>query len=336
MKYCLLVFFWGIIVPAVSAQNKQKEEVFLLPDSVKASGLYAEVLIQKNGKPRKIKASMQAGTTNILLQLKKGKKQVRFEGAEQEQPLPSPQHVKTENNDLYWEYDWEFEEKYKLLLLSATDTVGKFSIVSGYIYLPQEKKWKLIGTQRSTDINPFKSTAISNSRKRKYTAVFSNRWLLRTNNTWKAIDSGITTPPVLRPMQDIDSLMQYKAEEDVLRSRLPPESVQYKDGVFYQLLNEGNGRPVNGTDTVVVHYKGWLFSNGEVFDATKEKPATFPLQRLIRGWQVGLPQCKVGGKIRLYIPSGSAYGIRTFATSIPPNNTLVFDVEVVDTKEKNN
>jgi FKBP-type peptidyl-prolyl cis-trans isomerase FkpA len=88
------------------------------------------------------------------------------------------------------------------------------------------------------------------------------------------------------------------------------------------------------TDTVVVHYKGWLFSNGSVFDETKEKQATFPLARLIRGWQIGVPQCKVGGKIRLFIPSGSAYGIRTFATDIPPNSTLVFDVEVVEVKER--
>ena len=91
---------------------------------------------------------------------------------------------------------------------------------------------------------------------------------------------------------------------------------------------------VNITDTVVIFYKGWLFSDGSVFDETKEKPATFPLSRLIRGWQIGVPQCKVGGKIRLFIPSGSAYGIRTFATDIPPNSTLVFDVEVVEVREK--
>jgi FKBP-type peptidyl-prolyl cis-trans isomerase len=88
------------------------------------------------------------------------------------------------------------------------------------------------------------------------------------------------------------------------------------------------------TDTLVVHYKGSLFSDGSVFDQTKEKPATFPLGRLIKGWQLGLTQCRVGGKIRLYIPSGSAYGIRTLSTAIPPNSILVFDVEVLDAKEK--
>jgi FKBP-type peptidyl-prolyl cis-trans isomerase len=83
-----------------------------------------------------------------------------------------------------------------------------------------------------------------------------------------------------------------------------------------------------------VHYKGWLYSNGNVFDETKEKPATFPLSRLIKGWQTGLIECRVGGKIRLFIPSGSAYGIRTFSPNIPPNSILVFDVEVLEVKEK--
>ena len=91
---------------------------------------------------------------------------------------------------------------------------------------------------------------------------------------------------------------------------------------------------VNLTDTVVIFYKGSLFSDGSIFDETKEKPATFPLSRLVRGWQIGVPQTKVGGKIKLFIPSGSAYGIRTFATDIPPNSTLVFDVEVVEVREK--
>jgi FKBP-type peptidyl-prolyl cis-trans isomerase FkpA len=112
------------------------------------------------------------------------------------------------------------------------------------------------------------------------------------------------------------------------------DSIQFKDGIFYQVLKEGTGKQLQVTDTVIIHYKGWLFSNGRVFDETKDKPATFPLNRLIRGWQVGVPQCRVGGKIRLYIPSGSAYGIRTFTTDIPPNSTLVFDVEVLEAKEK--
>jgi FKBP-type peptidyl-prolyl cis-trans isomerase len=53
---------------------------------------------------------------------------------------------------------------------------------------------------------------------------------------------------------------------------------------------------------------------------------------LIRGWQIGVPLCKVGGKIRLVIPSNLAYSIRTRAAKIPPNSILVFEIEVVDAK----
>src|SRR6185369_10981204 len=81
------------------------------------------------------------------------------------------------------------------------------------------------------------------------------------------------------------------------------------DGVYYKILQEGSGPQVKVTDTLVVRYKGTLL-NGTTFDETKEKPATFPLKRLIRGWQAGMPQCRQGGKIRLVIPSALGYSIR--------------------------
>jgi FKBP-type peptidyl-prolyl cis-trans isomerase len=105
-----------------------------------------------------------------------------------------------------------------------------------------------------------------------------------------------------------------------------------KDGVYYAMLKEGSGALVQASDTVTVHYKGWLLHNEAVFDETKDKAATFPLARLIKGWQIGMPLCRVGGKIRLVIPSGLAYSIRTRSPKIPPNSVLVFDIEVLDAK----
>ena len=69
-----------------------------------------------------------------------------------------------------------------------------------------------------------------------------------------------------------------------------------------------------------------------MFDQTKDKPAIFPLKRLIKGWQIGLTMCKVGGKIRLIIPSAIAYSIRSRSSKIPPNSVLVFDIEVLSAK----
>ncbi|MEO7313088.1 MAG: DUF3472 domain-containing protein [Chitinophagaceae bacterium] len=102
-------------------------------------------------------------------------------------------------------------------------------------------------------------------------------------------------------------------------------------GVYYKILKEGTGRNVKVSDTVVAFYKGSIL-NGEIFDQTKTEPATFPLARLIKGWQYGVPMCKVGGTIRLIVPSALAYSIRTRGPKIPPNSILVFDIEVVSVK----
>jgi FKBP-type peptidyl-prolyl cis-trans isomerase len=231
-------------------------------------------------------------------------------------------------------FQWEYNTTYSLLVMTASDSAANTTLYSGYIHLPNENKWKLVHSSMISGSNTIKNIFAGNMNTKKYSVQFNNRWLLRSTNSWKALDSQTTKPPVLRPMSNIDSIAQQKKEVDELNSKLPKDSVTYTDGIFYQSLKEGNGRLVTISDTVVIHYKGWLFSNGNVFDQTKEKPATFPLSRLIRGWQIGVPQCRVGGTIRLFIPSGSAYGIRTLSTSIPPNSTLVFDVEVLEVKEK--
>ncbi len=99
------------------------------------------------------------------------------------------------------------------------------------------------------------------------------------------------------------------------------------NGVYYKILKEGTGDLVNINDTLSVYYKGWVLG-GQVFDSTKDTPATFPLKGLIKGWQYGLTKCRKGGKIRLIIPSGLAYSIYAVDPKLPPNSILVFDIEV--------
>ena len=78
--------------------------------------------------------------------------------------------------------------------------------------------------------------------------------------------------------------------------------------------------------------QAFLLSDNSVYDQTKDKRTTFPLIRLIMGWQIGVPLCKVGGKVKIIIPSNLGYSIRTRAAKIPPNSILVFEVEVVDAR----
>ncbi|SJZ48498.1 DUF3472 domain-containing protein [Sediminibacterium ginsengisoli] len=105
------------------------------------------------------------------------------------------------------------------------------------------------------------------------------------------------------------------------------------EGVYYHILQAGTGEAVEVTDTVTVNYRGFVLNDGVEFDRTKDKPATFPLKRLIRGWQLAIPKSKVGGKIRVIIPSAQAYGMRTRSSKIPPNSVLVFDIEVLAAKK---
>jgi len=106
------------------------------------------------------------------------------------------------------------------------------------------------------------------------------------------------------------------------------------NGIYYNILKAGTGNNVSVSDTVSVFYKLTLLKDTAIIAQTDALPATFPLNNLIKGWQLGLPLCKVGGKIRLIIPSGLAYSIRNRAAEIPPNSILVFDITVLDVKKQ--
>lgn len=97
-------------------------------------------------------------------------------------------------------------------------------------------------------------------------------------------------------------------------------------------LKVGAGPAAKAGDIVTVHYTGTL-TNGTKFDSSRDRgqPFSFTLGqgRVIRGWDVGVAGMQVGGRRELTIPSEEAYGSRGSGSSIPPNSTLVFDVEMI-------
>ena len=102
-------------------------------------------------------------------------------------------------------------------------------------------------------------------------------------------------------------------------------------GLKYQVLKKGNGTvSPKATDTVNVHYHGTLV-NGTVFDSSVERgqPISFPLNGVIPGWTEGLQLMKVGDKFKFEIPPNLAYGPASPSPKIPPNSTLVFEVELL-------
>jgi len=105
-----------------------------------------------------------------------------------------------------------------------------------------------------------------------------------------------------------------------------PGVVTTASGLQYKIIEAGSGKNPGPTDTVTVNYRGTLI-NGNEFDSSydKGKPATFPLNGVIKGWTEGLQLVKEGGKIQLFIPSGLAYGDRGPLA----HQALIFDVELV-------
>ncbi|MEZ5700891.1 MAG: FKBP-type peptidyl-prolyl cis-trans isomerase [Burkholderiaceae bacterium] len=101
-------------------------------------------------------------------------------------------------------------------------------------------------------------------------------------------------------------------------------------GLVYRAVKEGSGANPSAADTVKVHYKG-TFPDGKEFDSSYSRgtPIEFPLSRVIPCWTEGVQRMKVGGKAKLTCPSEIAYGPRGAGGVIPPNATLVFEVELL-------
>jgi FKBP-type peptidyl-prolyl cis-trans isomerase FklB len=104
-------------------------------------------------------------------------------------------------------------------------------------------------------------------------------------------------------------------------------------GLQYKVLSEGNGKTPAKSDTVTVHYRG-TFLNGTEFDSSiaRGQPATFPVNGVIPGWTEALQLMKEGAKWQLFIPPELAYGERGMPPRIPPQTTLIFEVELISVK----
>lgn len=104
-------------------------------------------------------------------------------------------------------------------------------------------------------------------------------------------------------------------------------------GLVIDEIIEGTGATASAGQTVSVHYTGWL-TNGSKFDSSKDRnePFDFPLggRRVIAGWDEGVQGMKVGGTRKLTIPPDLGYGARGAGGVIPPNATLVFEVELLE------
>lgn len=121
------------------------------------------------------------------------------------------------------------------------------------------------------------------------------------------------------------------ADTDYLAENKGKDGVQVtSSGLQYRVLRPGQGRTPGANDTVEVHYKGALV-NGKVFDSSYDRgqSISFPLNKVIAGWTEGLQLMKEGAKYELVIPAKLGYGANGAGGVIPPDATLVFEVELL-------
>jgi FKBP-type peptidyl-prolyl cis-trans isomerase FkpA len=110
-------------------------------------------------------------------------------------------------------------------------------------------------------------------------------------------------------------------------------AVKTQSGMVYVSLKEGKGKSPSASSTVEVNYRGTL-TNGKEFDSSykRHQSISFPLSGVIPCWTEGVQMMKVGGKAKLVCPPELAYGSRGAGDAVPPNATLIFEVELLNVK----
>lgn len=135
----------------------------------------------------------------------------------------------------------------------------------------------------------------------------------------------------LAAMRNEQAAANLKAGQEFLAAnKEKPGITELPSGLQYEVMVQGTGAKPNATNKVSCHYHGTLI-NGTVFDSSVQrgKPASFPLNQVIKGWTEGVQLMPTGSKWRFFIPPHLGYGERQVSAEIGPNSTLVFEVELL-------
>jgi FKBP-type peptidyl-prolyl cis-trans isomerase FklB len=121
-----------------------------------------------------------------------------------------------------------------------------------------------------------------------------------------------------------------KNKQFLVENGKKPGVITTASGLQYRVNKPGRGNPPGLTDRVMVHYRGRLI-NGTEFDSSykRGKPSIFQINKVIKGWTEALQLMKRGDHWQLFIPAELAYGAKGSGTTIPPNSTLIFDIEFI-------
>jgi FKBP-type peptidyl-prolyl cis-trans isomerase len=206
---------------------------------------------------------------------------------------------------------------------------------TGYPGLPTEKEQisYTIGMAMGKQLTEIKDEVNLDTVVKAMRAQMAGDKVLLTEDQAKEIFEGfgqrMQAKQIAKMMADAKANLE-KGEQFLVENAKKPGVVATPSGLQYQVLTEGTGAKPRASDGVKVHYKGSLL-DGTTFDSSYDRgePAVMPLQGVIPGWTEGLQLMPVGSKYRFWIPATLAYGEQA-PPMIGPNQTLVFEVELLD------
>jgi FKBP-type peptidyl-prolyl cis-trans isomerase FkpA len=332
------IFSLFLIIYA-NAGHRDSILVYPLPDSVKAIQLVATINFPSMEGIKNVKTGIQtAAAVEMYLEKRKKKHAIVFAFPVTASIITKGLDVKPDVGRLEWNFPWTSGPSYRLLIAQAPDSAGNFVLYSGYAWIPSLNKWKLIGTCRINgqwgSIREPASFVKSYDDKIILPAI-TDVWIQRSNNSWKKLQGENNSFTSVNVLSHVDSLQQFEEDRKIILAAIKrgkTDALKDTLGIFYKILEPGTGHAITATDTVTVFYRLTLLGDTATIDQTGDKPAVFPLARLIKAWQIGIPLIRTGGRIRLVIPSMHAYSIRTRSPKIPPNSILDFSIHVLDAK----
>jgi FKBP-type peptidyl-prolyl cis-trans isomerase len=223
----------------------------------------------------------------------------------------------------------------KLLILAACSLVIPGSFAADKKYTTQKEKISYaIGVQvgnniKAQNLEDFDAKIISEA----IADVLTGSKLRLTDDEMKTAVSTYQQE-LVKKRADAATAAKSKGEKFMAENKKRKGVKTTDSGMQYEILKEGSGEKPKATDQVTVHYHGTLI-DGTVFDSSVQRgtPATFPLNGVIKGWTEIVQMMPVGSKWKVVIPPQLAYGENGAGGAIGPNETLIFEIELISIKK---
>lgn len=220
---------------------------------------------------------------------------------------------------------------------AAKATAGKPETASKYPGLATEKEQAsyMVGMAMAKQLEPMKDEIDFDTMAKAVKASLAGEKLLLTEQQASEIGAAfgqkMQAKEIAKSMADSKKNLA-EGQKFLAENGKKPEVKTTASGLQYQVITEGKGVKPKATDAVRVQYKGMLL-DGKTFDSSydRKEPAVFPLSQVAPGWSEGVQLMPVGSKYKLWIPGSLGYGEKgTPGGPIPPNATLVFEVELLE------